>query len=868
MRRAMIAAALLAAANATDARGQQAPGPDHGGGGGGPRTLAAVRAEVKVDGKLDDAAWAAAPAAGGFVQRQPNTGAAATEATEARVAYGEDALYVAMRMHDSRADSIAAPLARRDAAGGYSDWAFVMLDSYGDRRTAFSFGVNPRGVKRDSYLFNDTQEDASWDAVWDVAVSVDSAGWTAEFRIPFSQLRFSPVRTAWGLNLQRHIARRDETVFWSPVAPDGGKLVSGFGTLAGLSGLRAPRRLEVKPYTVARVVRAPERAGDPFFRANDWFGSAGMDVKYGLTPELTLTATLNPDFGQVEADPSEVNLTAFESYLPERRPFFTEGVDVFNFNLGTVSPFGSDQLFYSRRIGRAPQRTAQGEFTDAPQSTNILGAAKLSGRTRGGWAVGVLNATTAEERARVASQGRDSVITVEPLANYSVARAVRRFGGGRSALGTVFTSTLRDAQPGSGVDFLHSSAFVGGADARHRFGGGNHELRTWVLGSHVRGGTTALIRTQRSSARYFQRPDRADCSLCPELDSSRTSLSGAAANFELARIGGGNWRWSLKGTARSPGFESNDLGFQQVADVAAVMGGVRYVQPRSGRLLRQWSLAADAGSSWTFGGERTLDSRMLTGTFQLHNLWSGSASLIQLAPSLSPSELRGGPALLIPERRLGFVNLASDPRRRVRLGMGASVQSEDGAPGTSWNVSPSLTIRPSGRSEVMLQPVYARNFLGWQYLGRQGSGAGMRYMGAEMDMTTAMLVTRLSYTFTPTLSLQFYAQPFVSAARFSDFRRVADARASSPESRFAAVPDAELKPDFNQKEFRSNSVLRWEYKPGSTLFVVWSQGRQQVLADGSFDASRDMARLMGFDDEHPARATNVLLLRLNFWLGR
>jgi hypothetical protein len=832
------------------------------------RTVAAQAlgdaAAPAIDGRLDEAAWAAAEPATGFVQQQPEPGAPASQRTEARVLYDGDALYVGMRMYDTRPDSIAAQLARRDAFRIYSDWAHVVLDSYNDNRTAFRFSVNPRGVKKDVFHFDDGNEDLSWDAVWDVATRVDSLGWTAEYRIPLSQLRFttSGAEQVWGINFGREIARADERVYWSQVQPNTDRYVSFAGTLRGLRGLRAPQRLEIQPYALSRYTREPPATAAPGLDAEPFAASLGADLKYGLTSDLTLTATVNPDFGQVEADPSEVNLTEFESFFGERRPFFTEGSDIFRVRMGQVDVNGNELLFYSRRIGRAPQRRLPSRtLVEAPEATTILGAAKLSGKTRGGWSVGILDAVTAPERARVLAGRGDSLVTVEPLTNYAVARVSRDFRQGRSALGGVLTATNRRIAPGSGLHFLREQAYVGGLTGRHRFGG-DYEVSGGVLASHIAGSPRAIQLAQLSSARLFQRPDAEHV----ELDSTRTSLSGAAANVVVEKSSGGHWRWVALGSVRTPGFETNDLGYQRLADAGSVIGGVAYVQSGPGPVFRNWSVGADAGSSWTWGGERFLTAGVLRGNAQLHNLWQGFAQAIRFLPALSPTTLRGGPALYTPARTALVTGVNSDPRKRVRLNLFSFVEMEDGTGGYTMSLNPEVSLRPSSRASLSLTPAWSRNVSAWQYLGEQGTPAGPRYLGGELEQTTVSLTTRLSYSFTPDLSLQLYAQPFVSAVDFADLRTVAAPRAERFDARFRPAEAAE--PDFSVKELRSNAVLRWEYRPGSTLFLVWSQGREQRLDDGTFGLSRDFGRLFGLDERFPVPATNVLLLKVSYWLGR
>lgn len=851
-----------------------------------PPTLRAVHAtdEIAIDGRLNEAVWETAPVATGFIQREPNPGAPATRRTEVRVLYGESAIYVGARMYDDP-DSISAQLSRRDELDtDHSDVFAVGFDSYNDNRTAFVFAVNPRGVKRDSRLSEDAGEDDSWDAVWEVRTAVDSLGWTAEFRIPLSQLRYSADETVWGVNFQRVIARLAETSFWAPIPPDSPGIVSEFGTLTGLEALGSPTRLELQPYVVSRLTRAPPESGNPFYSANQFSSSAGLDLQYGLTSNLTLTGTINPDFGQVEADPSEVNLSAFETFFPERRPFFVEGSDIFDY---PVSPeFGQDQLFYSRRIGREPQRSVRipNAYINAPDATTIFGAAKVSGKTADGWSIGFLDALTAEEVTRVSLATGDTTIPVEPLTNYAVARIAKDFRDGLSTVGGVFTATNRRLDEGSGLRFLNSAAYAGGLDGRHRFGGGNYEVSGQILGSHVRGSTEAISRIQRSPVHYFQRPGIDHI----EFDSTRTTLSGVSINALLAKIGGGNWRWGMGTSVRSPGFEVNDLGFQRDADLIVGGGFVGYQQFEPGRVFRRWNATANLFSGWTFGGERFTTGSNVNGGFQLRNYWGGHGGINRNYDALSTTRLRGGPAILTPGRTSTFFGFYSDRRKRIGVSLNGGASMEDDTEGYTWRLGPELELRPSSRMEVSLAPSLNRNLDPWQFIaGIQSLDDRPHYVFGRLDQTTVALTTRLSYAFTPDLSLQFYAQPFVSAGEFSEFRAVRDPRAERFDDRlpifaddldelfenpetglFEAdsdgddVRDVTLgNPDFNVKQLRSNAVLRWQYRPGSTLFVVWSQGRTGFAPDGSFDLWGDAGELFG------APGTNTLLVKLSYWFG-
>ncbi|HYH83066.1 MAG TPA: DUF5916 domain-containing protein, partial [Longimicrobium sp.] len=535
---AVMAAALLAgrpaaaqALSAESASARASSAQPRGATPGAPaRTLQAAPATaIRVDGRLDEAAWATAPAAGEFVQQQPDEGKPGTERTEARVLIDGEAIYVAMRMYDPHPDSILGQLTRRDQ-GSTSDGARVFIDSYNDKRTAFVFGLNPKGVKDDFLRFNDAEGiDYGWDAVWDGAARVDSAGWTAEFRIPLSQLRFSAASVTggrFGVNFRRYIARRGETSFWAPIPATSNAFVSLFGELEGLRGIRQGRRLEMMPYVSTKVDHLPTADRSAFAGATSFTPSVGADLKAGLPGGLTLSATINPDFGQVEVDPAVVNLSAFETFFEERRPFFVEGADIFQFgSMNNFNNYGTLEFFYSRRVGRQPQGAVRVDgVTDqhAPDASTILGAAKVSGKV-GGWSVGLMDALTSREAADYRlGDGVDRRYAVEPLTNYFVGRVRRDFQRGSTVVGGMLSGVTRDLKGDEFDPYLRSRAWVAGVDGSHAWKNREWTLSGYLAASRVNGSEDAIARTQRSSARYFNRPDIDHVTYDPE----RTSLGG------------------------------------------------------------------------------------------------------------------------------------------------------------------------------------------------------------------------------------------------------------------------------------------------------------------------------------------------------
>ncbi len=613
----------------------------------------------EVDGVLDEIIWQRASVATDFVQLQPTEGAPASERSEVRVLYGHDALYVGFRAYDSDPDAIEAQLTRRDQ-GSFSDWVHVAVDSYHDRRTAFQFGANPVGVKRDAYRYDDTHRDSDWDAVWDVATTVDDEGWTAEFRIPYSQLRFTDTdQQTWGIQFTRWIARKDEAVYWSPLTGDLNAVVSRFGNLVGLTGIEPRRRIEVTPYALARLRQAPEEGGNPFYQANDTFDDVGIDVKYGLTSNLTLDVTVNPDFGQVEADPAQVNLSEFETFFPERRPFFLEGANIFEFGIG-----GGDRLFHSRRIGRRPQGHAntQGGHADIPENTTIQAAAKVTGKTESDVTIGVLYASTARESADImTSDGEDLRQVVEPATQYGVVRLQKDFREGRTVLGLVATGVSRDSEAQSLG--LHDNSFTGGVDFQHEFWDQNYRVSGYLLGSRFEGSPDAIARTQRAPGRYMQRPDADHLT----YDPTRTSLSGMGAQLSIDKVAGGFWRYSAGLRTRTPEFDANDMGFLKRADFVVAYAGISYNHYLPSKHFRQWRVSANTSHWESTGGERTGLGASIKARLQFHNHWSISTNANFDRGSLSLNSLRGGPALRTDDKASASVGLSTDGREKLQF---------------------------------------------------------------------------------------------------------------------------------------------------------------------------------------------------------
>jgi hypothetical protein len=811
---------------------------------------------IVLDGKLNEEIWQQAPPVVDFLQRDPDEGGAPTHRTEARIAYDESALYVAVRAFDSDAGKIVGILTRRDQRSP-SDWIRIVVDSYFDRRSGYEFGVNPVGVKTDRYYFNDGQSDDSWDAVWDVEVERDGEGWRAEFRIPFSQLRFNntaggPV----GFSILREVGRLAETSTWPLLSRNANGFVSQFGELRGLRMSGAPKRFELMPYSVGKVDTRQVDVSDPLIESPDPGGSLGLDLKYAVTPGLTLTATANPDFGQVEADPAVVNLDAFETFFPERRPFFVEGSGTFRFNMD-CNDGNCTGMFYSRRIGRAPQGEAtvnDDEFSKAPDSATIIGAAKLTGRV-GGFSIGALTAATAREDAEIAGAGmidrRDE--TVEPLTGYTVLRARKEFNN-QSSVGFMTTSTNR--QLNADVNFLAKHALAGGIDYDWRLSQ-MYNISGYFAGSQIAGNTEAISRLQENNVHGFQRPDADYLG----VDADATSLRGHAGSVSFAKISGESTRFSTYVGYKSPGFDTNDLGFMRRADERNQSNWFQWRNFKPGKYVRTRNFNINQYAGWNFGGDRTYSGGNVNSHWTFVNYYSiGGGFNVDAAP-FRDRVTRGGPGVR-GNRSKGnlWYYFNTDGRKSLSFSYSGGHWA-DTRNSARHDIMPSINWRATSSMSLNLGLRYFINHDDSQWVENEDLDAGgQRYVFGRIDQKTVAITTRFNYTMTPNLSLQVYAEPFVSAGEYSNYKELVDGRAERYEDRYRPYA-YDGNADFNIRSFRTTNVLRWEYRPGSQLFLVWQQGKSDELEYGDFRFGRD------FGGVFAAPSRNVFLIKFSYWLN-
>ncbi len=846
------------------------------------KQMTAVRmtqGSIRLDGQLDDPAWAQAAWIRDFVQKMPREGAPPTDSLRIGILYDEAALYVGARMYSRDPSKLQAPLSRRDNTS-QADHLWVSFDTYRDRRTAYSFGVTASGVRMDWYhpTDNEFDIDVGFNPVWEAKAIIDSLGWTTEMRIPFSQLRFTdqPVQL-WGFNADHWNPATSEDVFWIPVPTNRTGWSSYMGELVGIEGIKPTRRLELLPYAASDArVTGGTAAGDPFDQGANLSGRAGADLKMGLGPNITVDATVNPDFGQVEADPAVVNLSAFEVFFDERRPFFTEG--------GQLLRGNGPSYFYSRRIGAPPGCPGAGDYTECPQNATILGAAKVTGRLASGVSLGVLTAVTGRESAESYTLdslggGSFSRSEVAPPAGYGVARLQQEFGASRSVVGLTFTTVQRDLERGSPLAArFNRRAYSGGADWVLRWDRGAYQLRGWLGFSHIQGDTGAINRVQRSGVHFFQRPD-ADYI---DFDTTRTALTGSVANLEFGKTSG-SWLYTLGYGWESPGYDPNDAGRLGNADGRFGFANFRYRQTKPSGKLQNWGVGLYNSTEFDFGGDRQYHVTELYADLTFRNFWSINTYFDFFPRAFDHSATRGGPTMATPQSWNYVVQLSSS--FGAKTSWNARVYyGENELRGETYRFSGALSIRPSTRFQFSATPNYLRSISPRQFVTTFNSGGSpatynSRYVFGRIDQSTFSLQLRANYTIGPDLTFELYGEPFAASGRYYGLGELAQARtfrlreygtdgttiARDPNGNYLVTDNAGAdtlsigNPDFHILSFRSNAVLRWEWRPGSTLYLVWAQDRF------GFDPS---GRLVGFrdlGDAFRAQGDNFFAVKVSDW---
>jgi len=847
-----------------------------------------LNGEITLDGVPAEKAWDAVEWGGDFIQFAPYEGNAPSQPTSFKILYDEKFLYIAYRCHDLAPDSIVKRMGRRDEFPG--DWVEINIDSYHDLRTAFSFTLSVSGVRNDEFVSSDGDNwDANWNPIWYAKTHVDDKGWTAEVKIPFSQLRYNNEKEkVWGIQFMRRLFRKEERDTWQHIPRNSGVWVSRFGELHGLKDIPMHRQVEIAPYVVAQLDKYKKEDGNPYATGTDTRLAVGVDGKVAVTNDLILDFTINPDFGQVEADPSQVRIDGFQNFFEERRPFFIESRNIFDYQLtGSIAggDYDADLLFYSRRIGSSPHgypNLANGEYMDYPQNTSILGAAKFSGKTKKGWSIGVLESVTQREVATIDNNGVKRKEMVEPLTNYFVGRLQKDIKSGNTIIGGIFTAVNRE----NGLDhFLPRAAYSGGMDFLHYW-----KNRTWFIKgnfvfSHLQGTKEAMLVTQTSFEHLFQRANAPEV----HVDSNRTALTGTGATFKIGKSGGktGKWgqvfRFETGITTRSPGLELNDIGFMLTSNEINhfFWAGFQFQKPFS--VFRSVGLNYNHWSRWDFGGQFLYQAFNMNANGNFKSIWQTGFGVTWNPYEVSNNALRGTSSIRRPPGIGSFWYLTSDYRKKFYANLNTSAAWGFDHTVKSYNVSLSVTFQPINALRLSLGSNYSYYWRRQdQFVNNNVFNDDYRTVVSEVSQETLRFTGRLTYNITPDLTLQYYGQPYITRPLYSSFGYVSSPMAKKYDDRFYVynpdqitsnngtyfidenrdgTPDYSFaKPDFNFVQFRSNLVLRWEYKPGSELYLVWSQSNTPDVSD---DLETPIFKSL-FDNIFAEQARNIFLIKVTY----
>ncbi|MDN3657606.1 DUF5916 domain-containing protein [Ferruginibacter paludis] len=831
-------------------------------------TTRLVGEKPKLDGVLNDACWNTGEWAGEFKQWIPAEGKQPSQSTFFKILYDDENLYVAVRAVDHEPKKIQRKAGRRDEFAG--DVIGICFDSYHDHRTGFEFDVTAAGQKYDAILTNPMVGDANWNAVWYAKTAMEDSAWTTEMRIPLSQLRYSSEKNqVWGLHFWRWINRLQEESDWEQQSFTGPGMLYLFGELKGISNLPKSQRIELLVSGLSKM-KTFQKDPNNIFASKGHVSSStvGLDAKIGLSSNFTVDLSINPDFGQVEADPSVMNLTAFEPLFEEKRPFFLEGKNIFSFDIDDLS------LFYSRRIGHAPSYMpglGPNEYLKMPDNTTILSAAKLSGKTQKGLSVVVLQSLTANERASISTPSGGKKVTVEPLTNYFVGRMQQDYRNGNTVLGGIFTSTNRFFSDPH-LNFINHNAFTGGLDLLHQWKDKEFFVDAKVTASNINGSTEAISDLQLSSARYFQRPD------AYRFDSTLTQLSGIGGKIKIGKGSKGLWRYSTDLTFRSPTLELNDIGYMQTADLIKQGNAVSYFVNTPVAVFRTYTIGLKQNNNWDFKGHYLSSDYTLTTYLEFLNRWNVTSALNHISQSLDIRQLRGGEALLIPPSWMESILVKSDFAKKVAFNFQGSYFFENKR-GKYFLVSPGITVQPINTLKLSLNLNYTSNMDQLQYTDAFFSSGKRAPVLARIDQHDLGATFRIDYNITNNLSLQYYGSPFASVGKFNSFKKVVQPKNSIYSNRFQALSTSVLQsdnylvddngdgvtdiiihnPDFNFYQFRSNFVFRYEYRPGSQLYFVWSNDRTNFINPGSNSVTDIHSQLS------KVFPTNIFLVKLNYW---
>ena len=792
-----------------------------------------------IDGVLNDSAWKSVDWGTDFIEVNPDENTDPSVQTKFKVLYDQKYLYVALKAFDPQPSTITSRLSRRDGFAG--DRINVLIDSYHDLRTAFLFTVTAAGVRGDEIITDNGQSfDDSWNPIWSTKALIDADGWSAEMKIPLSQFRFnSDSDQVWGLNIIRNYFAENELSAWDRIPVGSAGWVSEAGELHGLQNIKPQKQIEIQPFTVIKLSEYEAETGNPYLDGKDYSLNAGLDAKFGITNDLTLDVTINPDFGQVEADPAVIALDGFEVFNREQRPFFVENKNIFNYQFSG----NRNNLFFSRRIGRSPQlfpNTSGETYVDQPKNTTILGAAKFSGKTKNGWSIGILESMTSKEFSTVNNNGVISKQLAEPFTNYFVGRIQKDFNNKNTFLGSMFTSTNRSLNDDASE--LRKSAYSGGIDFKHQWKNRSYYIDANMVVSHVKGSKESIKLTQENLTHLFNIVDASHLN----LDPNRTSLTGTGGRFDFGKVGGKYWNYNAGFKWVSPELELNDIGFLRNSDDITQFVNLEYRIIKPVMVFRDFSIQIGQFSKHDFGGNHNRSQYDLNTDIRFINNWT-----LDLGGGYRPvnyfnSTLRGGPRWRISKTGWQYFFIGSDSRKEFYFRTGAIISQWKENESSLFKIEAELNYQPSNALNISIAPEFSSRPNKTQYITQVSYNDETRYVLGTIDNQTFQASLRVNYTLNPNLSIQYYGQPFVSRGVYKDIKYVTNPTATSLNDRFQLYSNDQLSlsqgvynidensdglndysfnnPNFSQVQFNSNLVLRWEYIPGSELFLVWSQG--------------------------------------------
>jgi hypothetical protein len=832
---------------------------------GTPRVYFATRIndKPKIDGKLNDVCWKTGAWEGGFTQQIPNQGKSPSQKTDFKILYDNNNLYVGFKCYDKGPGKIRPILGRRDDDVG--DAIGIALDSYNDNQTAYEFIVSAAGQKVDQIQLGDYNTDLNWDAIWDGKSKVSDSIWTAELQIPFSQIRFSPRKEqVWGMHIKRWIDRYQEEDHWKLIPIDASAMVYLFGDLKGIEGIKPKINYEFLPYLSTRFSPNTDQK-------NEMKYGVGLNGKIGLNSGFTLDYAFNPDFGQVEADPSVLNLTSYEVFNEEKRPFFLEGNTILDYSIG------DDMLFYSRRIGHAPSfypDLDDNQTISIDDNVPILSALKLTGKTKNGLSVGVVQSITAKDNATIYSPDSKTKTAVEPLTDFMVGRIKQDFNNGNTVLGGMVTSTFRNINDDH-LDFLSKSALVGGIDFQHNWKKRKYFIDFKGFFSDIQGDKQAISNLQLSPVHYFQRAD-ADYL---EYDPDKTSLSGWGGLLKGGKRSGkfratGSLNW------RSPGVDFNDVGYLLQADILNELVNLKYTVTHPKGIVRSYFVEFEQEHDWSYGFENTLDRLKLHGYLQLNNLWCAHLNLKKNFNIYDTRELRGGPNLYKEGCNDGELFIQTNSVKNFWAGFGPRLKFYSDKISKTSYFTLFMKWQISDRFNITSRTIFDHSIDHHQFVKQTTDLTGStKYLVGTIDRNTLSSTLRFEYYISPEISLQYYGNPYASTGTYENFREVADASNRSLDKRYVSLTEnpssnnnlilkkngvsaySIKNPDFNFQEFRSNLVGRWEFRPGSTLYLVWTNTRS------AYSDQLGQSIWKSFGNIWNVKSENVFMVKFSYWFS-